>query len=483
MKRSALLVGLTLFGLGLLGVSSAATVPLAGSLDPSFGSHGTVTAGAGGSIGGIAVQPDGKIVVAGTTKGERFLLARYLPDGSPDPTFGDGGYVETPVGGWAFAHGIALQPDGRIVVAGGSYQEGNQADPAVLEEFTLARYNSNGSLDTSFGTDGVTNTVIPEQPDNHCFPSEQAAASALAVLPGGDIVAAGSSVWTDGCSIKSAFDSSVALARYTPSGSLDPTFGDSGIVQTDGPAEGVGIAVRPDGEILATDGDTPYGFAPTGSPNLGFEPDSKLGSADAIAFRNGKIVVAGIPPANRNSKPVLVVARYKKGGHLDSTFGTHGSAVIKRVVGRPTAVLAEHDGKLLVASAGGDLGPSIVARLLPNGRPDRHFGRGGLVSLGDDVSALASQKDGKVLVGRSGNLWALDRLIGGNNCVVPDLRGNTASRANAALRQSYCRRGRTAARFSNTVPRGSVISTAPPKGARLPRGSRVDLTVSRGRRP
>jgi hypothetical protein len=68
--------------LGLLGVSSAATLPLAGSLDPAFGSGGMVTARAGGGIGGISVQPDGKIVVAGTTKDEEFLLARYLPNGS-----------------------------------------------------------------------------------------------------------------------------------------------------------------------------------------------------------------------------------------------------------------------------------------------------------------------------------------------------------------------------------------------------------------
>jgi len=120
-KRPAILFGLTFLTLSLLGVSSAANLPLAGSLDPSFGSGGVVTHSLGSGedpfIGGILVQPDGKIVVAGgSTPGDHgLLLARYLPDGSPDPSFGDGGYVETQVGEWAFAESLALHPDGKIV--------------------------------------------------------------------------------------------------------------------------------------------------------------------------------------------------------------------------------------------------------------------------------------------------------------------------------------------------------------------------------
>jgi uncharacterized delta-60 repeat protein len=183
-KRLAVFLGLALLALSLLGVSSAAALPLAGDLDPSFGNGGVVTANAEG-IGGITLQPDGKIVVAGTSNGLEFRLTRYLPDGSADPSFGDRGSVETQVGQWAFASAIALQPDGKIVVAGGSYQGGDNA-PLVREEFTLARYNPAGSLDASFGTDGITNTVIPEQqPPDACFPGSQASADALVILPGG----------------------------------------------------------------------------------------------------------------------------------------------------------------------------------------------------------------------------------------------------------------------------------------------------------
>jgi beta-lactam-binding protein with PASTA domain len=102
---------------------------------------------------------------------------------------------------------------------------------------------------------------------------------------------------------------------------------------------------------------------------------------------------------------------------------------------------------------------------------------------GVSTLALALQADEKVLVGgAAGNAWTLARLIGGNNCVVPTLRGKTISQATTTLKKSYCRRGRIATRFSSKVTRGRVISTAPPRGARLPGGTRVELVVSKGKR-
>jgi uncharacterized delta-60 repeat protein len=478
-KRSAIFLLVVLVALGLLGASAAADQRLAGGLDPSFGSGGLVTSKAAG-IAGIAVQPDGKIVVAGTTGDLSFLLARYLPDGSLDPSFGDGGYVETQVGGWGFASSIALQPDGKIVVAGGSYQ-GESSNPEVLEEFSLVRYNPNGSLDTSFGTDGIASTVIPEQqsPDA-CWPAEQSAAGALAVLPSGDILAAGGSEWNDGCSVKSADNSASVLARYKPDGSLDPTFADGGIAQTPGSGIGSGLAVRPDGEIVANGGDAPTDYAPGGSVNVPFNEDPKIHLDGSLTLRDGKVVVAGESPAKRHSHPFLVVARYGSGGRLDSTFGTHGSLEIRRVAGLPSAILAQKDGKLLIAAGPG---PADVVRLLPDGRLDAHFGRGGIVSLGEGIGALGLQADGKVLVGEgNGQASMLARLLGGNNCVVPGLRGKTVSKARARLASSYCRLGRTSSRFSSAVPRGRVISTAPRTGARLPGGTAVRLVVSRGPR-
>ena len=481
LKRFAVFVGLVLSGLSLLGVSSAAVLPLAGNLDPSFGNGGIVAATAEG-MGGIAVQPDGKIVVAGTSNSEEFRLARYLPDGSSDPSFGDGGSVETQVGEWAFATAIALQPDGKIVVAGSSYQ-GGDGPPLIREEFTLARYNPDGSLDTSFGNDGITNTVIPEQQSpNACFPASQAAAHALVILPGGDIVVAGSAEWDDGCS--KFTNTSFALARYTPDGSLDPTFGDGGIAQTASPGVGAALDVQSDGELVATEGNALAGYAPDGSLNLAFDPDPKLESDDTLTLQAGKIVVAGASRSAKRSRPWFPeVARYKTNGRLDPTFGAHGQTGIKRLVGLlPTALLTQNDGKLLVAASSPyDQPRGAVVRLLPNGRLDTHFGRGGIVSFADGVGSLATQEDGRILVGRSTNEWALDRLIGGNNCVVPRLRGKRVSKASFALKNAYCSLGRISKRVSRSVIRGRVVSTAPLMGTRLPGGSKVDLVVSRGR--
>lgn len=477
MKRLAIFLGLLCLGLGLLGASSAANLRLAGGLDPSFGSGGIVTQGHG-SIGAIAVEPDGKIVVAVTTDDLQFQLTRYLPNGSLDSSFGDGGSVVTQVGGWARAAAVALQPDGKIVVAGGSYQESNSV-PEILEEFSLARYNSNGSLDTSFGTDGIANTVVPEQFDpDGCFPASQAFATHLALTPGGDIQAAGVSEWSNACTSKGPDYSSLALVRYRPDGSLDSTFGSGGIAQAAPGSASVGIVVQPSGEVVTGDDTAVVRYAAGGSEDLGLDTAPKLDDIGALTDQKGKIVAAGTVRAKRSSGQFLVVDRDKTNGHLDPTFGTHGTVVIKRVAGLPTAVVAQSDGKLLIADG------RAVVRLLPDGRLDTHFGQGGIVSSDDSIQALASLPGEKVLVGRDNANhvgWSLDRLLGGNNCVVPGLRGQTVSKARAELTGSFCRGGGVARRFSSKVARGRIISTAPSRGARLPGGTRVDLVVSKGR--
>jgi uncharacterized delta-60 repeat protein len=475
MKRVAVVVGLLLVALGLLGVSSAATLPLAGDLDPSFGSGGVVRQPPGSSIAGIAVQPDGKIVVAGNSK-SGFVLARYLSDGSLDPSFGTGGHVETDVDGISLG-ALALQPDGKIVVAAGS------AWGSVSDQFTLARYDSDGSLDTSFGTDGFTNTAIPV-PSHMLWDARM---NALAVLSDGKILVAGTPEWDDGAGSAASF----ALARYTPAGSIDSTFGDDGIVQTPfgGSAYLDGIVVQQDGKIVATGSSVGpgHGIYFEQMALAGYEPDGSLDPAfggevttpkklhyygGPATLEHGKIVVAGY--IERGSKAFPVVARYGVNGLPDPSFGKNGFALVKRDL-LPTAVLAQNDGKMLIAS--GNSG--TVLRLLPDGRLDTSFGRRGIVSLNAALSSVALQPDGKILVGGG----ELGRLVGGNNCVVPDLRGRTVGKASAILERSYCQRGSISKRFSRSVTRGRVISTALQRGARLPSGARVNLVVSKGKRP
>jgi uncharacterized delta-60 repeat protein len=493
-KRVATFLGLALLPLCLLGASSAANLPLAGNLDPSFGSAGAVTRSSGSDIRAIAVQPDGRVVVAGDAPSAAgFALARYLPDGSPDPSFGIDGYAETHFPASAFASAVAVQPNGKIVVAGSSVIP----DTSKVSEFALARFNPNGSLDTSFGTDGSTTTFIPVSGS-----PARAAADALAVLPDGEILAGGTAGWDNPTTYQSS--SSFTLVLYRADGSLDSTFGDGGIVQTafDGNLQLDSIAVRPDGKIVAAGGayaaahedDTTrmaiVRYAPDGSLDSTFGNGGKVATRAVLNYQGGpatiqagKIVLAG---ATHNG--ILVLARYTANGRLDTTFGNQGFAKeITRLQGGPTAVLAQSDGKILIAAptnAGGyQSGPTTIARVLPNGRLDPSFGRGGTAAVGAFGSSLALQADDKILVGGGNNgAWNLARLLGGDNCVVPVLRSKTVSKASAELKTAYCRSGRISKRYSNKVARGRVIFTAPPRGSRLPGGAKVEVVVSRGKR-
>ena len=130
-------------------------------LDPGFDGDGIVTTDHGEfeQINDIAIQPDGKILAAGHSgifhdtiqEPLSMMVARYNADGSLDATFGSGGIVTTEIGTYAKAWTIAIQADGKIVIAG-------RSGTIFQSDFTLVRYNPNGSLDTSFGTGGIVIT-------------------------------------------------------------------------------------------------------------------------------------------------------------------------------------------------------------------------------------------------------------------------------------------------------------------------------------
>jgi uncharacterized delta-60 repeat protein len=204
-----------------------------GSLDPSFGKVATDFFGLADCIFAMAMQSDGKIVAAGMTNstasgGFDFALARYNPNGSLDSSFGSGGKVTTDFfNGSDICYAIAIQPDQKIVAAG-----------YMSDNFALARYNSDGSLDTTFGTEGETNID---------FWGAQDYAFAIALQPDGKILAAGYAE-----SFFSGID--FALARLNYDGLLDDSFGSLGRITTDffGDNDAVlGLAIQPDDKILA----------------------------------------------------------------------------------------------------------------------------------------------------------------------------------------------------------------------------------------
>jgi uncharacterized delta-60 repeat protein len=210
-----------------------------GSLDPSFGGTGIVTTTIAlqsyDAITALALQPDGKIVVAGATGSSYYLLdsavvlARYTATGALDPSFA-GGITPTSLR-YDYGTGLALQPDGKIVAAGVA-NDGN----ALASYFALTRYTSNGTLDASFGDAGIVSLY-----------NKQSRVYALAIQSDGKIVAAGPSSTL--CYTRC--DQYFTLARYLPSGKPDRSFGGSGVITSDVDGRITALGLQPDGKLLA----------------------------------------------------------------------------------------------------------------------------------------------------------------------------------------------------------------------------------------
>jgi uncharacterized delta-60 repeat protein len=242
-----------------------------GTLDPSFGGDGMVTTSflIGDGALAMAVQADGRIVVAGFTDID-FAVARYNADGSLDPSFSSDGKVMTDFGiSLDHATAIALQEDGRIVVAGRT-----QPYSAYDSDIALARYNADGSLDSSFGGDGL---VVTDLDDNNEMAAD------VAVQADGRIVVAGHRGWPGPVP-----GEDFLLVRYNADGSLDPSFGNGGLVVTD------------------------------------FDGDNE--TAEAIALlADGRMVAAGKTIPESGSE--FALARYHADGTLDASFGSGGKVV------------------------------------------------------------------------------------------------------------------------------------------------------------
>ena len=266
-----------------------------GALDLSFNGTGKVITAIGSgndAAYSVALQPDGKIVVAGRcsngTKTD-FCLARYLASGALDVSLNSTGTVITPIGsGGGVARGVALQPDGKIVVAG-------YCSNGTSIDFCLARYLASGTLDVSFNGSGTVITPIGVADDY---------AISLALQPDGKIIVAG--VCSNGT------NSDFCLARYLANGTFDTSFNSTGKVIT---------------PIGSSDD---YGYS------VALQPD-------------GKIVVAGYCSNGANLD--FCLARYLANGTLDASFGSTGKVITAIGSGNDVANSAalQPDGKIVVA--------------------------------------------------------------------------------------------------------------------------------------
>ncbi|HTG46195.1 MAG TPA: hypothetical protein VK646_00890 [Actinomycetota bacterium] len=414
----------------VLGIAMSVPVPAAaaprqvGVIDPTFGRGGEVTVGfvdARGTplvpqVAGVAVQPDGKIVVAGSA-GTRFRVVRFDPDGTLDPTFGTGGIAAiwfssgTTAYGAPHAEAMLLQPDGKIVVVGGA------RDDSV---FAVARFDADGSPDTTFGGTGKVATAVSDV--------ESAAAYAVALQPDGKLIVAGTAFIDDQVS---------ALVRYDTDGTLDPTFGTGGIVTDASSPQADAVVVQPDGKIVSggtieqskpnggarfrfslarfsTGGSIDPSFGTDGWVRTGFGPrpyDPNYQFLNALAVQpDGRVIAAGT--AHGPYDAVIAMARYRNDGSLDPTFGDGG----KVQTADPNwnleadAIALAPDGGIAVAGTATWGTPAyrttwVTARYTADGLPDLSFSGDGRVLTPLDgrvkqmgAAGVAVQPDGDVVV-------------------------------------------------------------------------------------
>jgi uncharacterized delta-60 repeat protein len=366
------------FGVNASGFSEFALVRYSsnGRVDSSFGTNGYVTTslGRGDSYAnGGTLQTDGKIVVVGSvidTGKWNFAVARYNSSGRLDSSFGTNGKVMTPLGKHDdFANGVTMQPDGKILVAGSS------GDSLNVQAFAFMRYNSNGSIDSTFGKNGKIiahhGPFIGYVGTRYFGQYAYEFARFILVLPDGKIIVAGESYSYTGC-----YDyygglycnPMLAILRYHSNGDLDSTFGVKGMV-----ADSVSL----------------------------YDPNSM------VLQRDGKILVTG-----SNYQSGFVTERFNANGSRDNSFGT-GGIVISQILtpsngAYSTSMFVQPDDKIVVGgtlyrSSGSDF---AVIRYLPNGKTDSSFNQNGIaikhmgetVSTSDYVSGIALQGN-KILVG------------------------------------------------------------------------------------
>jgi uncharacterized delta-60 repeat protein len=424
-------------------------------LDPAFGGgDGKVVTEFGmtsSSAFSVALS-GGKLLVAGALNhgglesdaDADFVLARYNADGSLDTSFGGAGtgYVTTDFGSVNDdAYAMAVQPDGKIVLAG------HTRTPLGAYDFAAARYNADGSLDTSFGTGGKFVADFGGAFDQ---------ATAVAVLPDGRVLLAGTATFDDYARF--------AMVRLTADGALDASFGAGGMVHTsfgDGQyAEAAALAVQPDGRIVLAGYSFDYVGAYAGDTAVArYHADGTLDasfgggdgmltidlggtddSARALALlADGRIMVGGYSDGGAGGGVDFTVARLTPSGAVDATFGAGGTVRTDFAAGsdQSYAMAVQPDGKLVLAGhALGADGTGLdfaLVRYTADGALDAEFGVGGRLTIDfgadDTAPALALGADGSIVVAGSrydpvaGGDIALARLVAPNEMPVAVVGG------------------------------------------------------------
>jgi uncharacterized delta-60 repeat protein len=399
-------------------ISPARAAAAAGQLDNTFANDGIFLA-SNASIRdsvatAVAIDSEGRIVVAGQTEGEQVSVLRLNSNGTLDTAFGDHGVASVNF----FVPGdiatcLVLESDGKIVV-GVSFAN----EPALL----LTRFNENGTFDTSFGNGGLANLIFNGGP-NTAF---------LALQPDGKFLVGGG----------------MLMARVTAEGKLDTTFGQNGLAPLVAPANS--IVLEPDGKILAISGPTgnvestplpvmSIDFFPLDSTIVRYNEDGSLdtsfgtlgrtasivGISDALLQSNGQIVAVGpIVSVNISGESLsfetrFAAARYNSDGGIDHIFGSEGAVLTSfgsAPFAYPSSVVIQSDGSII--AAGEVEGSFALARYTSTGILDTSFGSSGTVitSIGSSSSRTTA---GIVATA----LDAEGRLVAVGNVLQPNTTG------------------------------------------------------------
>ena len=371
-----------------LTAQSASAAP-AGAPDPSFDGDGRRVLAVDGYPEEVLVQPDGKIVVAGSDTAKNFAVWRLNANGSPDASFDGDGMAVVDLGGEESGRAAALQADGKIVIAGGTF--------LAKSYLAVARLNTNGSLDKSFGAEGEGRKLVPA--DNY--------ATAVAIQRDGRILLTSQvdgNFWVTRLSTGGEPDGTVyepadfggldepraatlqadgrlvvagssaeqmlagsqpgAVARYNADGKLDKTFSEDGKVAY-GPAAPNAVLAQANGGIVVA-GESVARLTATGAPDAAFSAPVAFDVAGAALQRDGKIDVAGTAGGE------VAAARLLPGGGFDRSFGALGATTIgfgDENLAYSAAV--QGDGRFVVAgrAAIGGSARLVVGRLLADPPP------------------------------------------------------------------------------------------------------------------
>jgi uncharacterized delta-60 repeat protein len=422
-----------------------------GSLDTSFGSGGKVLTLVGAAdfdfaVGNLAIRDNGKIVVAATevdpvTSNFNVLVVQYNRDGSLDQSFGSGGVVATSLGNGTsiFVAGLALTPEGKIVVVGNA---SSAANPSA--SLTLIEYNRDGSLNQGFGSGGIVTVGLlqgPPTPDDPQGVYSNPTGTAIATDDQGRIVVGGS--------VSDFVHPILSLVRFNPDGGLDKTFGDQGLV-----TYVFGISYGNEITALTTQHDKIFAAGQATNPksfdfdfavekfNSDGTPDSAFGFYGIVATDtpqesmfatglsiddHGDVILVGYTQNATTFALGFAMARYTPDGNLDQSFGTNGLVATFPGTGTIFGIALASNDDLLVCGEAVDPttgnmdfalaeylpgSPSSSSRLDENGHAhaghhhggdlNSKFGTGGTVTTNfggqDSASGIATQSDGKIVV-------------------------------------------------------------------------------------